>query len=395
MSPFNKPLDQISLEDIERLIQDNVPENRQIEYKQGLYGNQNQDKVEFLKDISAFANCVGGFLILGIREEEGVPVEIIGIETDIDALKLRFENLVKTGIEPSLRGINFNAVDVDKKRKVMVIEIPRSLSRPHAVNSNRHFRFYMRHSSGIHPMDVDDIKKSFLSSETLATRIRNFRNNRLAQISIGETPVPLSNKARVIMHILPEESFEIGKKLNLSGYLHNKLTLIYENSMLNKSGKYNFDGYVSYFSLDKKEKHDSYTQLFHNGITEAVNADLLNFSSTEHDKVLYPKAFEEELSHAYDQFVKLLKELQIDSAIWICLTLQGVLGYWLKRDQYSGKDRDAIDRNELIIPEIHLEDMNIEGEYALKPAFDSVWNACGYERSLHYDDNGLWKISKE
>ena len=26
----------------------------------------------------------------------------------------------------------------------------------------------------------------------------------------------------------------------------------------------------------------------------------------------------------------------------------------------------------------------------LRPCFDSIWNACGYAKSLNYDENGKW-----
>jgi hypothetical protein len=26
----------------------------------------------------------------------------------------------------------------------------------------------------------------------------------------------------------------------------------------------------------------------------------------------------------------------------------------------------------------------------LRPAFDSIWNAAGIARSLHYDEDGIW-----
>ena len=49
-----------------------------------------------------------------------------------------------------------------------------------------------------------------------------------------------------------------------------------------------------------------------------------------------------------------------------------------------------IDRNELIIPEIYIE--NLEGNpiKVIKPAIDAVWNAAGWSGSMNYDEEGNW-----
>ena len=37
---------------------------------------------------------------------------------------------------------------------------------------------------------------------------------------------------------------------------------------------------------------------------------------------------------------------------------------------------------------VYVEDFSQNDENILKPIFDSIWNACGYERCIAYDENG-------
>ena len=62
--------------DLQNLIDHQVREGKVIEYKRDLYGNTDSEKKEFLADVSSFANTVGGDLIIGMDEEEALPIEI-------------------------------------------------------------------------------------------------------------------------------------------------------------------------------------------------------------------------------------------------------------------------------------------------------------------------------
>lgn len=60
-------------------------------------GTKDEDKREFLADVSSFANTDGGDIIYGLEEEQGVIANIIGLNCpDFDAEKLRLENLYAT-----------------------------------------------------------------------------------------------------------------------------------------------------------------------------------------------------------------------------------------------------------------------------------------------------------
>jgi hypothetical protein len=333
---------------------------------------------------------MGGYLIYGIKEEEGVPTRLEGVHVeDFDKLKLHFENLLRTGVDPVIRGTDFQAVDVEGVKKIVIIKVPRSIARPHVVKIKNHFRFYGRNSAGVYPFEVDDLKRAFLASDTLANRIKNFRTDRLSQIAVGETPVPLIKGGKIILHLIPVSAFEFGKKYDLTKISISDLPPICASGC---NQRVNFDGLVTYMDIREEKYAYNYTQIFHNGIIEAVDGFLLQ--SREEGKIGIPSgAYEKKLIQALNKYFIVCSKLDIDFPMWVCLSLIGVKDYmmWVNNSLWF-REVHPIDRNELIIPEIRVEHENIPSEYILKSAFDSIWNACGYERSFNYDDNGKWNV---
>jgi len=120
---------------LQRLIDDGVPEGRGTEYKVDLAIATDQEKKEFLADVSSFANTVGGVLYIGIKEENLLPVELTGMAiTDQDIEIQRIESLMRNGIEPRLQGVNILPVRLSSSRLVIVLEIPQSWALPHRVS---------------------------------------------------------------------------------------------------------------------------------------------------------------------------------------------------------------------------------------------------------------------
>ena len=159
-------LEAITPEDVQKLVTDSVPEGKTIEYKQDLYNldasNQEyrvRQHEEMLKDISSFANTLGGDLVIGIREDNGVAVEVCGFEiNNPDSLKLRITQIVQNGIEPRL-SFAIKSIEHSPGRSVFILRVRQNLIAPHRVAYQGRFgRFYARTSSGAHPMDTSELR---------------------------------------------------------------------------------------------------------------------------------------------------------------------------------------------------------------------------------------------
>lgn len=386
---LEKSFNEISEADIRQLVEDKISERKTIEYKGALPENKYDSKKEFLADVSSFANTIGGHLLYGIQEENGIPISLDGIsDKDIDGEILRLENLLRDSIQPRIQGVSIRAVNTDSSNPILLIRIPQSWSRPHVVNFQGHWRFYARNSAGKYPIDIMELKSAFLATTALGERIRNFHFDRLSRINSDETPVPLTGKARVIFHVIPYSAFESKPPLSFKPLENDtlSLSLIYSSA----SGfRYNLDGLIAYSG---RGDAGAYTQIYRNGIIELVSATL--FDSAGENPYIPSIVLERELIKALGASVSIHRKLLVSPPSVLILSLTGVHGY--KLAVYQGLDRwhqhaHVIDRNSLLMPETIIEDYAINPATVLRPIFDAVWNSAGWPKSYGYDESGEWE----
>lgn len=72
--------DEAQEEHLRRLVDGGVREDADLDFKQERYGNNDQERRELAGDIAAMANDRGGLIIIGIRDENDVAVELTPVE---------------------------------------------------------------------------------------------------------------------------------------------------------------------------------------------------------------------------------------------------------------------------------------------------------------------------
>lgn len=198
------------------LIESGVGERHTIEYKRELPPGGDEAKREFLADASSFANAGGGDLVFGIEAEDGVPVRLRPLQLSPDQDGLRFEQAIRDGVSPRVPGVRIRAIAVSGGQ-VLLIRIPRSWSGPHAVTYKGAFRFYARTSAGKYPLDVGELRSAFLSGTALGDQIRAFRAERLATLVSSESPILLASGPKIVVHLVPYQTFATSDPVNLNG----------------------------------------------------------------------------------------------------------------------------------------------------------------------------------
>ena len=89
-----------------------------------------------------------------------------------------------------------------------------------------------------------------------------------------------------------------------------------------------------------------------------------------------------------------MRELGVVPPVLFLISLLGVKGsfMWVGRLGHSGHSAPKLfDRDTLVIPDIVIDDLDCNVSRTLRPAFDMIWNACGYERSFNYNEDGDWE----
>lgn len=388
----SKPPSEWTAQDLDQLISDQESEGRTLDYKETLPGKSDEEKKEFLTDVSSFANGAGGYLLYGIAEDKGIPTAACGFDAkDMDSEILRLDQTIRSGIEPRVFGISMQAVSLPNGKHALVVYIPKSWNRPHAVTfkgTPGSLRFFSRSTNGKYPLDIAELRSAFVGAETEAERIRTFRAERLASISADGLPVAIPNHRKAVMHLVPLGAFDPGAAVNLSAAAQYADRMKTSMSQVYGNRRYNFDGYLSWEPLDDPRTGDVYLQVFRNGIIEAVNAEVLN--AYDGSATLPASAFEEEEMGMLPRWLALQRHMGVQPPLLVMLSLIGVNGLAIetRTSAISTRGPDPIDREVLMLPDVLLDAFECDAAQVLRPAFDVLWNAAGYAGSLNYDEHG-------
>jgi hypothetical protein len=388
----NKLFDAIDENDLQSLIDNQIRESREIDYKSHIVGDADAEKKEFLADISSFGNASGGYLIFGIEEKDGIPKKLCGVNvSNIDAEIRRIENIIRDGIEPRITGIIVKAIPLSSSEVIILVRIPRSWALPHMVSFKGHTRFYARNSAGKYPLDITEIRGLFALSETVTEKIKGFRVERLSQIIASETPVLMdANSPKTVLHLIPLDAFDLAKRCDISG-LSNVSGKLPPLSSAGWDYRFNFDGFLTYSST-RENLSRSYLQIFRTGIIEAVCAQHTSFEHGN-SKTIYGTKIEKEVLKAIPEYLLVQNQLlETELPIVITISLIGIKGYtmYVKPNAFISNDAHPIEKDTLLLPDVLIENINSEPDQYMRPVFDTLWNATGWFGSLNYDENGKW-----
>lgn len=379
------PLNDISWLDIQSLIDDKVAESINIEYKEKLPSGSDESKREFLYDFSSFANASGGQIIFGLSAERdannkctGMPKEIIGIGSiNQDKEYLRMEGMIRSCIEPRVPAYHMRIISSpDESKSVLIIRIPPSYQMPHMVKIGDNTRFYSRNNSGKYMLDVAELRSKFLMSEGRSNNIKRFREERISKIIAGDTPISLLDGPKMVLHLVPLiENADF--QLSAAKY-EEDLTTMYANC---SSIRFNIDGLLKFY---QSSTSCAYIQIFRNGAIEVTESAIP-------DPEMIIGNQEENLLYRLRTYLGALVKLGIESSFILMFSLINIRHYRYGYQRYHGFLDPKIDRDYLLLPDVIIEPSDKEIDRTIRPIFDMLWQASGYDQSPNYDNTGRHK----
>lgn len=389
MSLERADFDSLVEQDLQELVDGQVPEGLRIDYKLTTYGNSDSDKRELLKDVSALANSHSGHLILGMEENAGVATALVGITgLDPDAEILRMEQIVRTGLEPRISGLRMKAVPLASGNRALVIRVSRSWNPPHRVVAQGSNRFYVRHSAGVHEPSVEELRTLFTQSASALEQARQFRDQRLSFIHDRRGDRPLVGGGRLILHIVPVAAFSGAIHVDVEQVHARHQTFRPIGSTSGMTPRFNYFGFIN--ERGGEENH-GYTQVFRNGSLEATMAGIVR--EDEKRRWIPGLAIERYLFEVLSPYVIGLRDIGVPPPLILMFTLEGVQGvpYIVQNNQW-GDYGPPLPEDLLPLPECILEDYGTEVDHhmAVRPAFDALWNAIGFARSRFFNEEGRW-----
>ena len=177
---FGKLISQLTEEDIQTLVDNNEKESSILEYKQELSGTE-PEKKEISKDVSAMANSEGGYLIIGVQEQDGRASAVVGTPKRIGRQPTEewLESVLISNVRPRIT-IKPKVIDIasDPDRVVIIVHIPQSPRRPHMVVADGRNAYYKRHNYQSAYADEHDVRSMFLESKTSIDEMKEFLRGR-------------------------------------------------------------------------------------------------------------------------------------------------------------------------------------------------------------------------
>jgi hypothetical protein len=392
---LDKPFQDLTEDDLAQLVESAIPEGRQLDFKRQLPSSSDADKKEFLADLTSFANGTGGYIIFGLDETDGTASSLPGLAgIDVEHEILRLESLARDCISPRILGLSLRAIPLSEGRCSLIIKVPRSLLAPHMVSFKGSSRFYGRTSAGKYQMDVIEIRQAFLMTEAIVEKARSRRGECLAKIASGGSPYVLHVGPIIALHILPLLSQQHSSTVHIPAVMDrwHTLPLIYGGA---SDYRVNLDGLVVSFTL-RDNTTGAYTQLYRDGMIEAVNSYLLE-PRQDGRKLIPAITFEQKVIEASDASLRFLRSLDLQPPICLFLSLLDVRGYIMGVGDAAAFSAPRaylreIDRDNLLLPEVIIDPYPDSAARSLRPAFDALWNAAGWPASRNYDEAGDWHI---
>jgi hypothetical protein len=209
---FGKPLSQIDSDDILSLM--DTPEGQVFEIKSRLsadkkdpwYADPESGKIrnspgdhakqDIFKELVAFANSEGGWLVIGLTESADKPKRVSGIAPlpDCHELAERLNRAAYEWIDPPLPSLQCRGIEMGDKpgEGVVVFRVPRSPNAPHRVyKKDRAYEAYKRVSDESKPIRMREIQDMTLDIARGQERIeREFNDARKRFLITKPNPSP-------------------------------------------------------------------------------------------------------------------------------------------------------------------------------------------------------------
>lgn len=147
-SPFDKPIDQLTADDLGILIDDQVAEGYWVEYKQYF-----PDRSKIAHSIASFANTYGGWYFIGIKEEDRVATEICGFSLSACSDPIaRVREVIKSHINP-VPVFHAKLIKLDGDKAILAAHVPDGQETPFITKDGR---IYRRESDSSYPVAETD-----------------------------------------------------------------------------------------------------------------------------------------------------------------------------------------------------------------------------------------------
>ena len=201
-NPFDKsPFDILTVEDLEKLIENSVAEGYYVEYKRQFVKNE-----KIAHSISSFANAYGGWYIVGVKtNEHNIATEICGFNlSDYSDPIDKIREIVKSNIDP-VPLFYSQVIQLDEEKAVLVVFIPDNQDKPFICKNGRVYRRLADSSDPISETNRYALDKLYEEGKEINKKYLKFcqderiheTNNGWVQVFLSPYPLGILNQSKL------------------------------------------------------------------------------------------------------------------------------------------------------------------------------------------------------
>lgn len=372
MLPFS--IDAIDETVLRSLVDNQVAERRDLEYKRDLPGRADEDVKEFLADVTSLANAQGGDLIFGMEEAEGVAAILVGIETtDPNAEILRLENSLRDNVAPRLIGLRTHWVPLAEGRGVILLRVPASMNAPHQIVFKKTRRFWGRSTKGKYEMDVHELRHAFTQSEQLPQRFLKLHEQAIAMAQGTDMPFAVQAGPIAVLSVAPLGLFREETKIPIE---RDQAVVPF------RSGGYNSTDMIEGVLLHGAPNPET-GEVFSFALTHRSGrvdcafpiGGVRDGNHGQELRLVWPSLFEEGLLDMARSSQNRLAPFGLEGPWVVLATALGVRGYVVMEDRYFASEPAFRDR--VLLGQLVLDRIEEEG---LLPIAENLWLLFGKHR---------------
>lgn len=371
-------------ENLKTIVEKKIPEGLYFDYKSNLSRKSEKEaKREFLKDVTAFANSHGGNILIGVKEPTPnltVNQQIVGIDNG-DKIAQNLERVTSTSIDPRISGLRIVPVPLSNGKYCILVHIPPSLSRPHMVQHQGHFTFYMRHTESSFIMTTHQIRESVLSSFSAEAKAKQYMEEKERDVRLYE----IKEHPLILLQAIPLISLEkrwdvLDSKLEsvLRGYDRQKKYRNFVNLASSIAPKLFIDGLMG---RDSREELRWKTEIHRNGYVSTIyhikpQKDLNNVN-----RYILDSAICELLEACGDLINEAWSITNTDLPYLISCKYLNAKGTVLYTEAGGGDFSEPFERNELVWP-LHFRNVSQDVLEIIEEMCTEMYNAFGEPQAI-------------
>lgn len=359
-------------------------EGQSLEFKSQLPAASDRGKAEFLKDVSAMANAAGGAILFGVNEKSGAAESLSGLQlADPDAEIRRLSQILESGVEPRLAGVQFCPFKLGDS-DVLVVNVPQSFDAPHRFLFNGHSKFVRRVGTHVSELTYDQLRAAFdLSSE----RISRIREQWAIDFSLSRLWKRLREGPVCVLRLSSLVSAD-GRQTIDPQDARNRWTDLIQSEWAGGSPAYNYEGLIA--APGHEDSLVGYTQVYRTG---AITSYRVVGTEWKGDNLFIPGWAERFLMEALPKSVDFLRNSGIAGSAVIQIGITELSGYKFGYTDHGFSYAASGNLERLELPELLIDDFAQDINYhaLLRPGFDLIWQSYGQANCRNYREDGSWK----